>query len=150
MKRIIWVIVIVLIVAIQLVPNERPTVGENNPEDLLSNVVLSDSLKEILKTSCYDCHSNETNYPWYSYVAPVSWLVARDVREGREGLNFSMWNSKNKIQKAKILSDIVDEVSTKEMPMAIYTVMHTEAHLSQSDRELIIAWVNEYGESLFK
>ncbi|RLD69926.1 MAG: cytochrome C, partial [Bacteroidetes bacterium] len=99
---------------------------------------------------CYDCHSNETNYPWYSYVAPVSWLVGKDIREGREELNFSEWESLSKIDKAKHLDNIIDEVSDGDMPMNIYTIIHTDAKLSSEEIEQLANWAEDYAESLFE
>src|SRR5210317_2562630 len=116
MKRILWIILIALIIVIQLIPSGRPEVMENNPGDLLITADVSDTLTQLLKTSCYDCHSNQTGYPWYAYVAPVSWLTSRDVKLGRESLNLSDWNDASKMQKAKKLSNIGDEVEGKQMP----------------------------------
>jgi len=153
MKRITWIIlsiIIALAVIIQLIPVNRPAVKVQNQADLLTNVAIPDSVAQLLKTSCYDCHSNQTTYPWYAHVAPVSWLVTRDVREGREHVNFSTWGDLDKKQKAGKLSDIMDEVSGKDMPLAIYPLMHPDAKLSDADRKAIVDWANRYGEQLFK
>lgn len=141
---------IAVIIVIQLIPSGRPEAMDNNPGDLLLAGNVSDSVTQMLKTSCYDCHSNQTGYPWYAYVAPVSWLVTRDVKLGRESLNFSKWEDAGKMQKAKFLSNIVDEVEGKEMPMRIYTIMHPGAKLSEAERQALVDWANTYGESLFE
>ena len=112
--------------------------------------MLPDSVAMLLKNACYDCHSNETVFPWYSYVAPVSWLVNRDIRLGREHLNFSDWESKSKMDKASILGEIADEVELANMPMPIYIIMHPEAKLSTDERQLIIDWTDDFGEQLFE
>ena len=121
-----------------------------NPEDILVNNEVPAEVKEILRTSCYDCHSNETVYPWYSYVAPVSYLVADDTRHGRQDLNFSTWESLDKIEKAEMLHEIAEEVEEGEMPLEIYTVTHGDAKLSKEQRELIEDWAEEMAESLFE
>ena len=108
--------------------------------DLMANVETPNAVKEILVRSCYDCHSNQTNYPWYSYVAPVSWLVAKDTREGRDELNFSTWGDLSKRKKIRTLNDIAEEVEEKEMPLEIYTVVHRDAKLSSEQIEAITAW----------
>lgn len=122
----------------------------NNPDDLILNNKLPDSVKQLLTNACYDCHSNESKYPWYSYVAPVSWLVARDIRMGREHLNFSDWESLSKMDKAKQLGEIAEEVEDGNMPMPIYILMHPEAKLTMNQRELLVNWTDEFAESLFE
>lgn len=149
MKKVLFVVV-GIIVLIQFFPSGRPDSITDNPDDLMVNNQLPDEVSKLLKTTCYDCHSNETKYPWYSYVAPVSWLISHDVNEGKEHLNFSEWESLDKMKKAKNLDGIVDEVSDGGMPMLIYPVMHPEAKLKKADRQAIVDWAEAYGESLFE
>jgi hypothetical protein len=132
--------VLVVGLAIQLVPNELPSTETNNPGDLLSTGLANQEIAGILKTSCYDCHSNETKYPWYSHVAPFSWLVAKDVREAREELNFSTWMDYDMLKKLEKLDDIAIEVGEGEMPLGIYTVIHSDAKLDDAQRKLIVEW----------
>lgn len=146
----IWIVLIATVVIMQLIPSGRPEVINENPNGLMVNNNIPNSVANILRTTCYDCHSNETNYPWYSYVAPVSWLISRDTKLGRAELNFSIWESNDKMKKAKLLSDIVEEVSDGGMPMAIYPLMHPEAKLTKADRQMIVDWADSYAESLFE
>ena len=146
----IWIILIAIVVIMQLIPSGRPEVIKENPKGLFVNNDIPDSVAYLLRTTCYDCHSNETVYPWYSYVAPVSWLISRDTKLGREELNFSNWESNDKMKKAKLLDDIVEEVSDGGMPMAIYPLMHPEAKLKKSDRQMIVDWADSHAESLFE
>ncbi len=95
----------------------------------------------VLERSCRDCHSNDTTWPWYSHVAPVSWLVARDVNEGRREFNmseFGTWNAKKQQHK---LEEACTQVKEGEMPMWIYVVQHAEAKLQPGDVELI-CWLS--------
>lgn len=149
MKKIIWILLLAIIILVQFIPSGRTGNVENNPDDLILTADVPEEIAQLLKTSCYDCHSNQTDYPWYSYVAPVSWLVSRDVREGRENLNFSVWGGGDKMQMAKMLTEIMEEVEEKEMPLGIYTIIHRKAKLGREDRQAIVDWTNEYGESLF-
>ena len=149
-KRIIWISLIAIFVIIQLFPADRPEVVENNPQDLFVNNQIPDSVGLILKDACYDCHSNETVYPWYAYVAPVSWLVAQDTWMGREHLNFSEWESYDKMDKAKQLGDIAEEVEDGAMPMPIYILMHPEAKLTLKQRETLMDWSDSFAEQLFE
>lgn len=133
MKKLFWLLLIAFI-AIQFIPVDRTnppvTADFNGPTQI----------KEILKTSCYDCHSNETKYEWYHKVAPASWLVARDVKKGRDELNFSEWGNMSNSDKRKMREEIWEEVEEGEMPMKIYTVMHKDAVLSHDQKEAIQTW----------
>lgn len=133
----------IILLGIQFVPNELPTVETTNSGDIISSGIVNDDIAALLKTSCYSCHSNETVYPWYSYVAPSSWLVAKDVREGREQLNFSTWQDYDMMEKLEKLDDIAIEVGEGTMPMGIYTLMHPSASLDDVQREKIVAWAED-------
>lgn len=148
--RIIWFIIIGIIVIMQLIPSGRPEVIPDNEHDLIRNNVLPDSVSKILKNACYDCHSNETKYPWYAFIAPVSWLVSRDTKLGRGDMNLSDWESFSKMDKAKILEEIADEIGSGNMPMPIYILMHPEAKLTADQREMVIDWADDFGEQLFE
>lgn len=135
MKKKLKVILVLLgsvAVGIQLIPVER-----TNPK-VLSDFTGSPEVKAILQRSCYDCHSNETKWPWYSYVAPVSWWVAHDVEEGREELNFSDWDRFEK--DAEIKEEIYEEVSEKEMPLFGYLITHPKAAISDKEMAQLQAW----------
>jgi len=149
-KKLVGISFIAVVLIIQLIPSGRPEVIPDNPNDLMLNNSVPDSVSNLLRTACYDCHSNETNYPWYAYVAPVSWLVARDINIGKSNMNLSDWQLNSKIDKAKILGDIQDEVEDGSMPMPIYILMHPEAKLTVKQREMLIEWSDEFAESLFE
>jgi hypothetical protein len=100
--------------------------------------VINPQVGAILDRSCQDCHSSRTTWPWYSRVAPVSWIVSRHVNEGREMLNFSEWTSQPHSADERML--ICDAVSDGRMPLPEYTVMHRNAKLSKRDVELICGW----------
>jgi hypothetical protein len=128
---------------IQFVPNELPVVETNNPGDIIQSGLVSQDVTALLKKSCYDCHSNESVYPWYSHIAPSSWLVAKDIREAREELNFSEWDNYDMMKKLGLLDDISIAVSEGEMPLGIYLLMHPSAKIDDAQRELIIAWAED-------
>jgi hypothetical protein len=134
---------VLLLLIIQLVPNELPAVVDTNPGDIIQSGIVSEEVASLLKVSCNNCHSNETEYPWYSYVAPSSWLVARDVRLARAELNFSEWAEMDMLDQLAALDDITDEVKSGEMPMGIYTLIHPSAKLDERQRDLIITWSEE-------
>lgn len=137
-KKIIWG-VIIIVLAIQFVPVNR----DNPPITAAINAPVDFST--IIKRSCYDCHSNETEWPWYSFIAPASWLIASDVHDGRKHLNFSTWEDLTQERRLIKAEEIWDEVSDGEMPLGIYLIMHSDASLSDSDKEVIKTWSANYG-----
>lgn len=128
-----------VLVLIQFVRPEQ-----TNPP-VTGDIAAPPEVAKVLRKSCYDCHSNETTWPWYSKVAPVSWLVTRDVNEGRKELNFSEWQSFADKRKDKKFEEIADEVGEGEMPMAIYLPMHPEAKLSDAEKTLLVEWAKKRG-----
>ena len=128
---------VVLLAGIQFVPITRT----NPPERGKAPAPLE--VQALLQRACYDCHSNETRWPWYSHIAPVSFLIARDVREGRREVNFSLWDGYNAQRKTRKLKEIGDQVEKGAMPQWYYVLMHEEAKLSAAERETIIKWVRQ-------
>jgi hypothetical protein len=126
--------ILLLLVAIQFVPVDRV----NPPVE--AEVPAPANVRAILRRACYDCHSNETVWPWYSQVAPVSWLVVRDVREGREELNFSTWNRITTQKQVKKLKKSWKEVAKGDMPPWYYLSIHRDATLSAEDSTALRNW----------
>jgi hypothetical protein len=102
----------------------------------------------LLRTACYDCHSNETRWPWYSHVAPASWLLARDVKEGRGHLNFSTWGKYAEGRRMLALEGIAEEVGKGGMPFPPYLALHPEARLDSAARGKIVDWAHREGDRL--
>ena len=125
---------IVVAALIQFVPVRR-----DNPP-VVAEVEAPREVKAILERSCYDCHSNRTRWPWYSRVAPVSWLVAYDVREGRDELNFSDWPAYDLEKQDDLLKHITKQVERGKMPLPIYLTMHAGARLTVADRRVVLDW----------
>jgi hypothetical protein len=128
------IILLALFAAIQIVPVTRT----NPPVETM--VPASPEMHAVLRRSCMDCHSNETVWPWYAYVAPASWLVTHDVNSAREHMNFSTWNRLGPKERAERGQDIWQEVARGTMPLGVYTPLHPEAVLSEADKRLIEAW----------
>jgi hypothetical protein len=142
LKITIWVL-LALFVILQFIPNTYPENKKSNEHDLILTGDVPEEAGLILKTSCYDCHSNETRYPWYAYIAPVSWLVVRDVKNGRDDLNFSEWGSLKSRDKIKLLDEIAEEVEDGNMPMPIYTIIHGDASLDDVKKEMLVKWTED-------
>jgi hypothetical protein len=134
---------VALFILIQFIPVTKPETLEVNENDLFQDSMIGEEAGSILKTSCYDCHSNETRYPWYSNIAPVKWLIIRDVSNGREELNFSNWKSLNIKDKIKLLDKIAEEVDENSMPLPIYTLIHRDATLNEESRKTLIDWTEQ-------
>ena len=128
--------------AIALAGAQFIPVSRANPLDG-TELAASPQVRSLLRRACYDCHSNETTWPWYSHVAPVSWLVAHDVAEGREALNYSRWQAYGAGQRAELLDETWEEVAEGEMPPAAYLLLHPEARLDEADRTALRAWARE-------
>jgi hypothetical protein len=132
--RFIFIIVVIGIVVAQFVPVTR-----DNPP-VAADFDGDPTVKGVLKKSCYDCHSNETIWPWYSYVAPMSWLVASDVEEARQKLNFSDWGTMPPEKQAHAADEMWEEVEKREMPLAVYLLAHSDAKMSDADRAILKTW----------
>jgi hypothetical protein len=134
MKKIIVGVIIGLLLVgllIQLIP--LPARG-NNPPVVAEPPWDSPQTRALAKRACFDCHSNETVWPWYSYVAPVSWLVYNDTMEGRRRLNFSEWTSGNQ----RGAGEVAEKIQSGEMPPLIYLPMHPSARLTSAEQQQLI------------
>lgn len=129
-----------VILVAQVVPVEK-----TNPDVIPSRTVearleVPPAIRRILDRSCYDCHSPRTVWPWYSHVAPVSWLLASDVSEGRGKVNFSEWAQYSPQQAEKKLVEICKAVKEGDMPPWYYTPMHAGSKLTEADRQTLCQW----------
>lgn len=109
-------------------------------ERLEARALVPAHVRTTLQRACYDCHSNETRWPWYSRVAPMSWLVIRDVNEARGKLNFSRWGTYNEFDRADMLDEVCELTTKGKMPLPQYLLMHRDAKLSPADIDALCAW----------
>jgi hypothetical protein len=137
-----WVVggLLVLVVGRQLVPVERT----NPPVE--TEIQTSGQIASLLRRACYDCHSNETVWPWYSRVAPTSWFVARHVNHARSHLNFSEWPQFDLEEQEHLFEEMWEEVSEGAMPLRSYLWMHSEARLSEAERDTLLRWMRPESE----
>lgn len=134
MMKKVGLAVLALLVLLQFVPVDR----ENPP--VAGDFDGPAEVREILVRSCYDCHSNLTRWPWYSRVAPISFLVAHDVEEGRSKLNFSEWGTYGQAERAHQVAEVQDVIEEGEMPLPIYLLLHGGARLSGGDLQTLRGW----------
>ena len=138
-KKIFYLLIILLVIA------QFKRIDKTNPvsvpeEDFFSLVKAPDDIENLIRTSCYDCHSHNSEYPWYSDLAPVSWWLADHITEGREHMNFSIWGQFDAEKQDHKLEECVEMLEDKEMPMLPYMIAHRDAWLSQEDREQLVTF----------
>ena len=130
---------LIAVLSLVIHPFGRPKENRGQKADF-ATLHLPTETAAVVKRSCMDCHSNETAWPWYSYVAPASWLVERDVHSGRDHMNLSEWQQYSFKQRRKLLADIASAVKNGDMPLPQYTLVHRDAMLSDSERDRIYHW----------
>ncbi|MFY0686047.1 MAG: heme-binding domain-containing protein [Cyclobacteriaceae bacterium] len=148
--KIVLLGVLGIFLALQFFRGDLPEVNEVTQDDIMGQLQVDKEMSNLIVSACYDCHSNQTEYPWYSYVAPVSWLIIKDTNEGREELNFSKWGTMAKRRKIRKLKEIGEEVEEKEMPMTVFTITHPEARLTDEQRDQIVRWTKSMTQKLLK
>jgi len=124
-------------VAIQFIP-----AGKHNPPVINEPAWDSPETRALTERTCFDCHSNQTKWPWYAQIAPVSWMIAREVQEGRHQINYSEWNPNQE-------NEAVEVILQGEMPPKSYLLMHPEARLNKLETDQLIAGLQAtFGDSL--
>jgi hypothetical protein len=129
----------------------RPVLNKSNqvPDTDISKIVTtSDSVLFFLKNACYDCHSNNTIYTWYSNIQPMGWLMANHIRKGKKELNFSEFGSYSQRRQLSKLDGITNSMKDNIMPLKSYKIMHKNAQLSTSEKALLINWVQRARDSI--
>lgn len=140
MKRLL-LIILVLFILIQFIKIEKN--DSKNELNAISTVMeIPVEVNKIIQTSCLDCHSNSTKYPWYSKIAPASWFLAQHIKEGKEHLNFSEWTTYNKDQKEHIIKDLKEVLNEREMPLKNYLLIHKDAKLTENQYQILYDWAN--------
>lgn len=140
-KKIFTGLLIVLIV-MQFIRPDKNVSEIPSPNDIRVYHAVPDNVLSILKRACYDCHSNNTSYPWYAEIQPVGWWLADHVKEGKSELNFSEFGTYSVKKADHKLEEVVEMVEDKEMPLESYTFIHKDAVLSKEESELLINWAN--------
>lgn len=131
---------IVLFIVIQVFRINKTITPVNEQTDFIAVTQTNPEVAAVLKTACYDCHSNQPTYPWYTNVAPVAWWIKNHINEGSKHLNFSIWQTYTVKRKDHKLEECVEMIEEGEMPMNSYTWMHPEAKLTDAQKQLLIDW----------
>ena len=149
--KIVKIIILVLLVAfvgIQFVPTERNQSDMDPVTDFMLVNTVSKDIKNKLQVSCYDCHSNNTQYPWYNKIQPVSWILEGHIKDGKEELNFNEWDLLSSRRKASKLRSIIKQIESSEMPLSSYTLIHKDAKFSDREKKELIEWITQLKDSL--
>lgn len=149
MKRILkWtgIGLVVLFIVIQAIRPAKTNPPVDETKTMQANTHMSREVSAILDRACADCHSSKTTWPWYSQIAPVSWWVIDDVNDGRKELSLSDWGAYENKRKARKLQEICETVEKGEMPMKSYVLIHSDAKLSDSDKQLLCEWAKQERE----
>jgi len=150
MKILKWIAILVsgALVIIQFIRPERNVADGNSTNDISATFDVPQDVQQILRTSCFDCHSNATMYPWYAEVQPIGWWLNSHIQEARRELNFSEFAGYRPRRQFIKLQQIAEQVSEDEMPLPSYLIIHTNAKLSTQQRERLVAWTTVLRDSM--
>ena len=132
---------LVVFAGLQVIPVERGNPPVDQSRTIFTAEAPPAKVEAILRRSCLDCHSNQTRWPWYSYVAPMSWIVAHDVHAARRQMNFSEWAGYSEKKREERLDGICEQVVNGDMPEGKYALIHRRARVTPEERRLICQWV---------
>jgi hypothetical protein len=139
---------IIAFVGIQFVPTSR-NISDTVPKtDFMEINKVPNAIQNKLQVSCYDCHSNNTRYPWYNKVQPIAYFLERHIKEGKAELNFSEWEAYSNRRKNSKLRSIISQIQDDEMPLYSYTLMHREAKFSEAEKISLIHYLTAFRDSL--
>jgi hypothetical protein len=146
-KKII-LIASVVFVAVQFIQPSRNISNKVLATDITRVYHVPDIVQSLLKTACYDCHSNNTIYPWYSRIQPGAWFMANHVKNGKEDLNFSDFGSYSLRKQQHKLKSIAEEINEGDMPIAPYKLLHSNARLNEHQKAILVDWATKTKDSL--
>ena len=146
--KIIALALLVVFVGIQFVPTTRNQSDTVPKTDFMLVNNVPKTIQKKLQVSCYDCHSNNTQYPWYNKVQPVAWFLEGHIKEAKAELNFNEWDSLSSRRKASKLRSIIKQIEGGEMPLDSYTLIHRDATFSEAEAEELISFITQLKDSL--
>ncbi len=148
MKNRLFVLIGALLVVLQFFQPDRSVPAYDASQDFINQMKPPADVAEMLRVACYDCHSYETEWPWYSWVQPTGWWLGGHVREGREHFNLSLWGTYSAEDQQDILEHMAKAVKKGFMPLEPYKFMHPRANLSDAQRAALAAWLEQAEASL--
>ena len=133
-------LLLIILLILQFIRPERNEGLRGTENDMVRVIEVPADIGAMLEHSCYDCHSNQTRYPWYSRISPISWLLERHISHGKEKLNFSEFGNLDRTAKIALLSDLCEVVQADIMPLKSYLLIHRDAGLTEDETAAICAW----------
>ncbi len=140
MRNRILLIVVAVLVVIQFFQIDKTSPEKDPTKDFLAMAQPPQEIETLIRQGCYDCHSYDTKYPWYTYINPLGWLIKDHIEDGRAHLNFAIWTDYSPEKRAHKLEECYEEIQEGEMPFRAYANMHPEAQLSDEQRVLLANW----------
>lgn len=150
MKRALLIAVALLIASGVASVFSQPKPSARAADPIFPGAQIPDNVRAIFQRSCADCHSESPRYPWYSYVAPVSFLTQSDINEGRRHMNMTLWDGYTSIRRQRALSEIANQVQDGDMPLPVYLIMHRDARLSDADKKDVFQWTQDERSRLIR
>lgn len=142
------ILLLIVLTGIQFIQPARNKSWQTLPVDIVHTFSFPNNVQAVFKLACYDCHSNNTRYPWYTNIQPVGWLLANHIKDGKADLNFSEFGSYSRRRQMSKLRSIENSIMDGTMPLSSYTLIHNDARLSKDNKALIIDWVTKIKDSL--
>ena len=146
--KIIAIVLLVAFVGIQFMPTTRNQSDSVPSTDFMLVNNVPENIQKKLQVSCYDCHSNNTQYPWYNKVQPVACFLEDHIKEGKAELNFNEWDSLSNRRKKSKLRSIIKQIESDEMPLYSYTLIHKDASFSEAEKQELIRWIEQLKDSI--
>lgn len=142
-KRSVFITLIIVLSAIQLKTTDKSPIATNPKSDFLTIEEAPHEVSDLIQSVCYDCHSYQTKYPWYSHIAPVSWWMEGHVKNGREKVNLSVWDEYSPEEQDTLKNKCAELVEKKWMPILTYKITHADARLTEEQRLMLIDWLKK-------
>ncbi|PHR48013.1 MAG: hypothetical protein COA32_05665 [Fluviicola sp.] len=135
-------ILLILFIGVQFIPKDNNRQLHISKYDIRNLYIIPKNTLKMIEKSCFDCHSNNTDYPWYSKIQPVRYFLDNHIREGKNMLNFSEFGNYSERRKRNKIRSIISQIQEDKMPISTYTIIHREADLSNQDKKIVIDWFN--------
>jgi hypothetical protein len=148
LKKVGFILFLVLIAIQFYQPALNQNLGQDYTNDFLITTNAPKNISKLIQASCYDCHSNNTNYPWYSYIQPARFFMESHIATGKENLNFNEWGNYSSRKQNNKLERIAKQIESNEMPLSSYTLIHKKAILTASQKKEVLDWINKTKDSI--
>lgn len=139
----VLIALLIVFVGIQFIPTKRNHSNKILPTDITLIYNVPQNVQSIFETSCYNCHSNNTTYPWYNKVQPIAWLLQFHIEEGKKEINFSEFGSYSKRKQKSKLKAMANQIKDGDMPLFSYTLMHRNARITKNKKIVLLNWINK-------